>query len=220
LLLCLLSTTTTTSTTAKKKRRFDIKHYFTTIDGVIHDVASGRSFDCFLLNLVDVDPHNIIFSTTSPIIMIGISDYDINSRRLGIISEDHYTGFHPSIDYTGFGLSINYNEFNLSINYTGFHLSIDHTGFDVSIETIKNSSNDSSILSPVPSLEPSLISSTTVQSSPSTTVPRFEIEFEFDIEYYCTKFSINYRSQFGTKFDIEYYYCTTSLSKYRLYRRY
>jgi hypothetical protein len=74
LLLCLLSTTTTTttttttSTTAKKKRRFD---YFITIDGVIHDVVYGRSFDWFFLNLVNLDLHNIIFSITNPIIMVG-----------------------------------------------------------------------------------------------------------------------------------------------------
>jgi hypothetical protein len=36
-------------------------------DGVVHRVASERSFDRFLLNLVDVDPHNTIFSITSHI---------------------------------------------------------------------------------------------------------------------------------------------------------
>jgi hypothetical protein len=85
LLLCLLSTATTTSTTAKKKRIFDIIHYFITIDGVIHNVAYGRSFDWFFLNLVNVDLHNIIFSITSPIIMNGIYDSLINTRRFAII---------------------------------------------------------------------------------------------------------------------------------------
>jgi hypothetical protein len=81
LLLCLLLTTTTTSTPAKKKRRFDSIHYFTTIDGVIHDVSYGRSFDWFFLNLDNVDLHNIVFSITNLIIMIG------DTRRLGIINE-------------------------------------------------------------------------------------------------------------------------------------
>jgi hypothetical protein len=38
LLLCLLLTTTT-STTAKKERGFDIVRYFTTKDGVIHELC-------------------------------------------------------------------------------------------------------------------------------------------------------------------------------------
>jgi hypothetical protein len=81
LLLCLLSTTTT-STTAKKERRFDIVCYLTTIDGVIHDVVSRQSFDWFLLNLVDVDLHSVIFSITSPIIMIGISNSPVPSMEI------------------------------------------------------------------------------------------------------------------------------------------
>jgi hypothetical protein len=85
LLLCLLSTTTTTSTTAKKESRFDVNISYT-IDGVIHGVVSGRPFDRFLLNQVDVDPHNTVFSITSPIIIIGIYDYlIINTRRFEII---------------------------------------------------------------------------------------------------------------------------------------
>jgi hypothetical protein len=80
LLLCLLSTTTT-STTAKKESRFDVNISYT-----IHGVVSGRPFDRFLLNQVDVDPHSTIFSIiTSPIIMTGIYDYLINTRRFAII---------------------------------------------------------------------------------------------------------------------------------------
>jgi hypothetical protein len=84
LLLCLLLTTTT-STTARKESRFDVNISYT-IDGVIHGVVSGRPFDRFLLNQVDVDPHNTVFSITSPIIIIiGIYDYLINKRRFAII---------------------------------------------------------------------------------------------------------------------------------------
>jgi hypothetical protein len=83
LLLCLLSTTTT-STTAKKESRFDVYISYT-IDGVIHGVVSGRPFDRFLLNQVDVDPHNTVSSITSPIIIIGIYDHLINTRRFAII---------------------------------------------------------------------------------------------------------------------------------------
>jgi inner membrane protein involved in colicin E2 resistance len=61
LLLCLLSTTTTTSATARKERGFDIVCNLTTIDGVIHDIVSRQSFGWFLLNLVDVDLHSVIF---------------------------------------------------------------------------------------------------------------------------------------------------------------
>jgi hypothetical protein len=63
LLLCLLSTATT-STTAKKECRFDVNISYT-IDGVIHGVVSGRPFDRFLLNQVDVDPHiyNLLFKS-------------------------------------------------------------------------------------------------------------------------------------------------------------
>jgi hypothetical protein len=106
LLLCLLSTTTTTSTTAKKKRRSDIIHYFTTIDGVIHNVAYGRSFDWFFLNLVSVDLHNIILSITSPIIMTGIYDYLINQ----------------SID--DYGLCYSYYS-NIHESYYDYHSSLD-----------------------------------------------------------------------------------------------
>jgi hypothetical protein len=65
LLLCLLSTTTT-STTAKKESRFDVNISYIN-DGVTHGVASERSFNRLLLNLVDVDPHNTIFSISSHI---------------------------------------------------------------------------------------------------------------------------------------------------------
>jgi hypothetical protein len=66
LLLCLLSTTTT-STTAKKESRFDVNINYINDVGVIHGVVSERLFYRFSLNLVDVDPHNTIFSITSHI---------------------------------------------------------------------------------------------------------------------------------------------------------
>jgi hypothetical protein len=78
LLLCLLSTATT-STTAKKVSRFDVNISYID-DGVIHGVASERSFDRFLLNLVDMNPHNTIFSITSHItedLRFGIVKMDI-----------------------------------------------------------------------------------------------------------------------------------------------
>jgi hypothetical protein len=77
----------TTSTTAKKESRFDVNISYT-IDGVIHGVVSGRPLDRFLLNQVDVDPHNTIFSITSPIIMTGIYSYLINTRRFAIIGNN------------------------------------------------------------------------------------------------------------------------------------
>jgi hypothetical protein len=93
LLLCLLLTTIT-STTAKKESRFDVNISYIN-DGVTHGVASERSFTRLLLNLVDVDCHNTIFSISSHItkdlrfgillIFIGIYDSLINTRRYAII---------------------------------------------------------------------------------------------------------------------------------------
>jgi hypothetical protein len=50
--------------------------------------VSRRSFDWFLLNLVDVDLHSVIFSITSPIIMIGISNATVPSLKSSTASVD------------------------------------------------------------------------------------------------------------------------------------
>jgi hypothetical protein len=73
-------------TKAKKERGFDIVCNLTTIYGVIHDVVSRQSFDWFLLNLVDVDLHSVIFSISSPIIIIGISDSTVPSLDPSLMS--------------------------------------------------------------------------------------------------------------------------------------
>jgi hypothetical protein len=101
--------------------------------------VSRQSLDWFLLNLVDVDLHSVIFSITSPIIMICISYNTDPSMKSSLISSPV-----PSLETsTAF---VNGNLPPSSVP------SLEHS-FD-------SSTVPSLIPSPVPSLEPSLIPST------------------------------------------------------------
>jgi hypothetical protein len=172
LLLCLLSATTT-STTAKKERGFDIVCDLTTIYGVIHDVVSRQLFDWFLLNLVDVDLHSVIFSITSPVIMIGISDSTVPSLDPSLI-QSSIPSMEPISETSTVSLvdTVNDDGPTKAVISSYCHNLRLLVGIEIFILlfAVPNSKQ-----STIPSLKPSLISrSTTEQSSISSTVPSLD----------------------------------------------
>jgi hypothetical protein len=176
------------------KRGFDILCYFTTIYGVIHDVVSRRSFYWFLLTLVDVDLHSVIFSIPSPIIMIGISNATVPSLESSTASVDgnlppsSVPSLEPSFDLSYVpSLILSSIPSREPISETSAVPSLDPTLISSTttvrrllsstVPSLKSSlisrtnTVQCTLSSPLPSLEPSLISSTnTVQSSLSSPV--------------------------------------------------